>query len=696
MMEFTEAVVPVPLTVGERDRKRRGTDKRKASTRKYRHDNSKWSTDATYLSRQFVAYDGEGVTVPGSGRQGSESTVDLGEHLYVMLAVKDEDGGDYVADTDGLGTARIFDFLLASLDRNPDAIHVIYGGGYDFNMWLRDVPRKDMERIYRNKSWCWNGYRIMWRRGKQFYVCRVDENHKSVGKGITIYDVVSFFQRPFVGACDEYLGAGFEDREMIVSNKALRSSFNLSDIPAMKVYNDAELRNLIHLMVELRDRLNKVTLRPRWWYGPGALAAALLAREGVKDAMKVCPPEVAEAARFAFAGGRFEVIRFGHVERPAYEYDVNSAYPSALRNVPDLTRGTWGHDIGDGGSHNFALYHVSVRAFRADVPGPVFRRDPNGTVCYPQTVTNWVWSPEMRSLKAYCEAGWGEYEVLETWVFRADDDAPKPFAFIEGMYAKRRALKKAGDGAHVGLKLALNSLFGKTCQQVGWSMGPKGLRTPPFHQLEWAGYATSHCRAEVLTAALGDLESVVAFETDAVFTMRELPKVDVGTNIGQFERVAFDDLTYVQSGLYFANGGAVTSKTRGVDRGQLVREDVLAKMAERAAEDREVPAVLTRFVGIGVALSQSWDRWRRWERVTKRVRLEPTGKRIHGGCEYDGDGSPGHQPIGFGGWHYTLCPIVNGEHSCEFPIEWVNPNPDMDVFADMRTNVPDWAETEME
>src|SRR6185437_8363564 len=187
-------------------------------------------------------------------------------------------------------------------------------------------------------------------------------------------------QTSFVNACDDYLGDKFYQRDMIVENKALRSSFTLADIPDVRKYNDAELRNLETLMGELRSRLNKVGLRPRRWDGPGAVATALLQRERVKAAETECPPDVAKAARYAYAGGRFEVVRFGSVPESAYEYDVNSAYPSALREVPNLTIGKWRRVTSDPGTHPFATYRVRAVAHYDDLPGPLFRRDPNGTI----------------------------------------------------------------------------------------------------------------------------------------------------------------------------------------------------------------------------------------------------------------------------------------------------------------------------
>lgn len=634
----------------------------------YRHDNSKYTTDTKYLSRHFRAWDGEGVTYTAGEAQ-----------TYVMLACRVAGQTQIITDPKGLRTTDIFEFLLDNVD--GDAINVIYGGGYDFNMFLVDLSEEELRRVYEDKFYVWHGYRIGWQRGKAFQVRRVDKDGKAIGNNALIYDVVSFFQTSFVNACDAYLGDRFTNREMIVRNKAQRNDFDAANMDAIAEYNDAELDNLIALMVELRDRLNKAGLRPSRWDGPGAIAAALLQKHDVKKAQAECPPAVAEAARYAYAGGRFEVIRHGHVERPAFEYDVNSAYPAALRYVPDLTDGEWIRHEGEYDA-DFALYHIEWKCNSFTRPGPFFRRSVNGTIFYPVNGTGWYWTPEYRTGKRYCsEFGYGTYRVLETWEFRPAKGARAPFDFIEPLYNKRRALKKAGDGAHVGIKLGLNSLYGKLAQQVGWERRNGILRIPPFHQLEWAGYTTSYCRARVLEACLPKIDSVIAFETDAVFMAKELD-VPLTSDLGDFEEVRFENLSYIQSGLYFGDSETNISKTRGVDRGNLHRSTVLKRMGAKEVADRMATVSLTRFIGAGIALSQSFDRWRKWETAPKRIKLQPSGKRVHN--DFTCPACTGAQGIALGNWHTTLCPIRDSKHSCEFPVEWINPNPNMDILGELR------------
>lgn len=681
---FSPSFDPVPaLTNSERQRRYRETHGSDNEVRRrYRTRNSKHETDAHYLARPIIMLDGEGLTIAENG-----------EHIYTMFGGMSSVDMQYrsITNLSGLSSAWIFDFILELAADTPGAIIAIYGGSYDFNMMLRDLTREDAERIYKTGHLYWDDFTLTWRRGKNFRIGRGSES-------AMIYDVVSFFQRPFVDACDEYLCAlghdhkdenGYilhpvdcwENRNGIIRDKAKRGSFTVDDMAEMGDYNASELRNGIRLIQELRARLNKVTLRPRRWDGPGAIAASLLLRERIKEAMKPAPNAVAQAARHAYAGGRFEVLRFGHVERPAWEYDINSAYPSALRNVPNLARGEWEYTpAGEPITSRFALVRIQSHAYRTDVPAPLFCRLPNGSICYPQDVTGWYWTPEYDAVRAYAEAGYGEYRVLGAWQYREDVLAPAPFGFIEPLFLKRKALKKGKDGAHVGIKLALNSLYGKLAQQVGAKYDAKTgtWRLPPFHQIEWAGYTTSHCRAELLKAALTNMSAIIAFETDALFSTAPL-SIMTGEDLGDFEVVAFTNLTYVQSGVYFADNvdGTSVTKSRGVDRGDLNRAMVLDAFVKPIAAERVVKTSLTRFVGLGVALAQNFERWRRWEKLEKAITVEPIGKRIH---------SPycGCTEMTLGVWHETLCPYMGDLESAEYPVAWINPNPAMSELEELR------------
>lgn len=653
------------------------TDAGKGSRKKYRHDRSKHVTDAVYLSRPIVAIDGEGINVRSGPNKGA--------HLYVELALS---GVAPITSEVGLSTRQILSYLWSNLKTRN--INVIYGGSYDFNCWLADCDEDTVRAIYRSsytsKPIYFAGFGIRWIKGKSFEITHQD-------KTVTINDVISFFQRPFVQACDEYLGE-YAGRQILVDMKAKRGNFTYAEITEITSYNDLELKLLVELVTELRQRLNKVGLRPRRWNSPGAIASALFVREGVKKHRNEnLPQEVRRAARFAYAGGRFEMLKYGSVKTCVYEYDINSAYPRALLEVPSLVGGSWvHHDKTQITDAHFSLYRVRYTGTDPSIPGPLFHRGENGTISYPLNVTNWIWTPEYETLKEYCsQIAGAKFTVLEQYEYvepRTDAAPIRPFAFILALYNLRKQLKELGDGAHVGIKLALNSIYGKLAQQVGWrpASGDFPLRVPTYHQLEWAGYVTSWCRANVLRAALTNISAIIAFETDAVFSDAPL-FIDESKDLGGFERTDFNSLTYVQSGHYYGTerkpSGELKEiiKCRGIDKGFISRKRV-EKLLSLPEPQRTLSAELTRFYGVGIAIARGLSKyWRKWITEPKLLQLRPTGKRLHGNCGVSGCTVDG--PLQMGVWHSTYCP-TNGGVSSEYPVEWENPNPAMTELSEMR------------
>lgn len=604
MFELVDA--PVVKTPMERRKTYKTTPKGKAERRRY----EKGKRERDYLTKPFVGWDGEGVT-----------RIDGTKQDYILFG---NSNGEALraGRSKYLSTNKLFEFALT---RNvPGTINVIYGAGYDFNMWLRDVPRETLEVLYKTGEVGWGEYWIKWRPGKTFHIGR-----RGTKETVLFYDVISFFQCAFVEACDSYLGDRFAHRDLIVKNKMLRGSFTDEDLAEIETYMSAELENLVSLMNELRERLHRAGLKIGRWDGPGAIAVTMFTEHSIKDHLRRTEATESLAVRMAYFGGRFEVCKTGYSKQTIYEYDINSAYPWAFRDVPSMAGGKWTETDGyvDPGT-DFALYYVHFEGLvqNETMPYPLPHRIPNGNVVFPRHTTGWYWGPEIAVTKKYVEKYGGSLVVEKSRTFTPVTDV-KPFAFITEMFEKRRELKKAKDGAHVGIKLGLNSMYGKTAQQVGWERTVKELRLPPYHQLEWAGYGTSRCRAAVYDAVLQDLSAVVSFETDAMFTTRRLTVIE-GEGLGEWEYTVFTDMAVLQSGTYFAHefNGTVVDKSRGVDRGELSFDQAYAALRDKQLT---IPAKLTRFNGLGIALAQRFSKWLVWETMTKNISIFPGAKRSH-------------------------------------------------------------------
>jgi hypothetical protein len=343
-----------------------------------------------------------------------------------------------------------------------------------------------------------------------------------------------------------------------------------------------------------------------------------------------------------------------------YAHDLVSAYPAGMVHLPCLAHGEWTQEE----ESPFTVYHLTSRAKVDDmrIVQPLPHRTEDGRVLFPGVTQGWYWKPERDA----AELG-ADIEVHEYWAWHQACEH-QPFAFVEGLFNARRQMKERGDPAQLSLKLVLNSLYGKLCQRLG---GDKGA--PPYHQLEWAGFITSQCRAAVYVLAMTNPDAVISFETDGVYATEPLTTNGDGS-LGSWEVTTYDEIVYVTSGLYWLRkGDDWVTKFRGLDRGSLSLHDVL--LAWQFGEEY-VAATRTRFRGMftSVQTPERWVRWCQWvtENPPPQVRVYPKGKRM---AYTDADPSEGLQP--------TLAVPARTLHSSPHRVPWFNGTYETGEIRDM-------------
>lgn len=579
---------------------------------------NKWK--GTLETKPFVVWDGEGITFADGEPQ-----------AYVLFGCYNGVSHSRLISR-RLRSLECLDFIHAQGKLNPGAWHVSFAFDYDVNMILRDLPRDVLLRLRRVGHCFFHAYRIEHIPGKWLRVTTgVRHRNKRLRVSVTIEDIFSFFQCSFVKAVRKFLPAA--SLETVEAGKALRGAFAWENINFVEEYWAAE-NVLMHALVnELRAMLYTAGLRITRWFGPGLLANYTFRANNIGAHKADCGKEVYDAARFAYAGGRFELFRLGrHVN--VFGVDINSAYPTAISRLPSLSEGVWRYVKSPRRIVEFGVYRIELSGSPfTRIPSPLFHRDSGGNISFPWRTSGWYWSPEVRAListgvTARVVEGW-EYVGWET----------RPFSFVPEMFDKRRALKAVGDGSEVALKLALNSLYGKMAQRAGWER--KG-GAPTWHQLEWAGWVTSYTRAALYSVlARVPWDSLVAVETDGLFITCEPATLGIthGTGLGEWDVTEYDEIVYLQSGVYAKNnGGSWTSKYRGLDPGSVSTLDIV-NHARKLSAHTHWPALsgrTTRFVGYRQALFREeqhrgsyTDHHCVWENEPKEISCGGVGKRVH-------------------------------------------------------------------
>lgn len=584
------------------------------------------------LKHRFIAWDGEGITEEN------------GSHRYTLFA---NSLGEYIEGND-LSAERIFKLILTTASANPGSVHVIFGGSYDITMWLRDFDRDTIARIVRNESkqrviveTDTSRYAIDYRPRKHFKLARMaGENlFRKKGKkwelntdnGVTIWEVFGFFQSSFVAACRSYGIA--TDLDAMQAMKEKRSTFTASEAESIRDYCLAECRALAALMERLQANLSGAELFPTRWDGAGAVAAALLKRENIKEHLAPEPKHLIEPVAQAFFGGRIELCKVGRANRRVYNYDIVSAYPAAAQHLPSM-RGLWlntHRSIGQSPNQfSLSLIEWDFRDISAPWFPLPFRNARDGTITFPEEGAGWYWTPELAAARMWANAHGQSHRIIvrDQWtLFPQTGPTSQPFAFVPALFEKRKEMKRAGNGAQMALKLALNSLYGKLAQQIGATPG----KPPPYYSLPWAGYITSATRARLVIAGLSDPSAIIAFATDGIYSTRPLP-LTTGDALGAWEGPTIcDDAVFVAAGIYWtANDSKWKARYRGFDKEPMAHPDFVLRAWARKERATTVPS--TRFVTFKSALESEklWAAAATWRTIDRAFRIDGASPKREG------------------------------------------------------------------
>jgi hypothetical protein len=615
-----------------RERRRREPERARKTT-------TAWK-ERKFEERPFIGWDSEGYDYFITG---SDGVTEIGPQRTMLFGCSVP--GRYITGID-IRTKEFFDLILQVEREFPEAYHVIYSGEYDFNQFLNDLPWRMLAVLKITGRVRWNGYRIQHVPHKMFKVSKD-------GVSATIYDCFGFFHSKYETALDKYDVGSDNQRAKIHAGKSWRGKFNYFDLPAVTEYMLTELELLPDLLEQVRTAAYSGGFRISMWHGPGALAKYALRYNNISEyRSRNVPKYVQEAIRSAYAGGHFQAWQCGEYYGPVYTLDKNSAYVQGISLLPNLAKGKWTRR--DPGAikrrtdiARFGLYYIEFddreskanRALRfskgiPERPYPLFHRDRNGKLTWPSRSNGWYWSPEAALV---VESGYAKIRQAIEFA----DDGTYPFKWVKDSYDIRVHLQDIGNPAEKSYKWALASIYGSFAQRVGWDR--KSKKPPHSHELAWAGYITSHCRAAIFEVAQLAYKrgGLISVDTDGVMATTPFQESDVpegfGKGLGQWKQDSYTGLVYWQNGIYWlrnADGEWKEAKSRGVPKGRIPLQaalDALQDADYKSVPNRPAKIRLkkTRYVGYRQALNHQHNQWRRWIEDETEIIFGGTGKGLH-------------------------------------------------------------------
>jgi len=531
------------------------------------------------LPKSFVAIDGESIN-----------------NSYVLLGTSHP--SYCLENKSGITSDEALEFLW-SLGNNRHlrknrSVFVGFYFSYDVEMICRNLPTNIKRRLFKprsildTKTGTFKKDRVFYKDWELTYIKRKYFSIRRKGKqqnGITIFDVCGFFigQGSFIKVLQKMkIDVPIE----IIAGKAGRSNFSWNNYQDIKKYNEIECQLLVQLMNRIYEMTELQGITPRRWYGSSALANFFLRKHNISDFMRRTVEEKSsgyfwEAITSGYFGGRIEAFKLGSFSN-VHSYDINSAYPSAIMELPTTreNRFIYTRRFRKG----FAIWHVKFH-FRNQHIGILPFRMQDGSIKFPLQGEGWYWNPEIEIAKKLCPEG---VQVIEGYYLQ-DTSRPTPFkTLIPELYRARQEYKKEDDLTQWIIKILLNALYGKFAQKVGRA---------DFKNFVWAGWITSHTRAKLRAAIIGKENHIIAFATDGIYSLQNLPQLKQSSALGKWDYSEYEKATVLMSGVYLLEG------KQGIKTGSRGFSDLCAwsEILNQLNQRKKAEILITLFVGFNMA-----------------------------------------------------------------------------------------------
>jgi DNA polymerase type B, organellar and viral len=538
---------------------------------------------------EFIAVDGEGA---GEGK----------DHRYVLLGC----GERQIENLDGLSWKTCFQFLYECFEENPDAAFVGFFLGYDFTQILKTLPKDRAQMLLTDRGINarkrrnsggntkpfpvrFSGWEFDMLGGRRLQIrpqaCHCVENrrkdcdHKQ-SRWMYICDAGAFWQTSLLSAINPRNWGGHpvvtqEEYDTVEAGKAGRSMSieeYIQQRERIQFYNRLENRILARIMDKLRDGFLEigVNLRKDQWFGPGQAAAAWFKKNGVPRRNVIedrVPEQFLEASRKSYFGGWFEIFAHGIVPGTSHEYDINSAYPHIIAELPCLLHGRYDAGSGrpsrdDGDGRRIRL--IRARIFGNDPNiGALLNRSADGRIRRPHITEGWYWEHEIEAAK---RAGLVDRAEYHEWVSYDPCKCDNPVRGFRDLYEHRL---RVGKDTILGKssKLVYNSGYGKFAQSTGSS---------PYGNWVYASLITAGCRVMILDAIATHpqkSQSVLMVATDGIFFDSPHPSLPISKSLGSWDYASRENLCLFKPGVYWddkareriRSGNPVGFKARGVN-----------------------------------------------------------------------------------------------------------------------------------
>lgn len=352
------------------------------------------------------------------------------------------------------------------------------------------------------------------------------------------YDIAQFFGGSLESNAMRYLG-----HAPIAMKKKRENLFGCVSLPEIKRYcmEDSHLtERLARLLVQTSREWG---IKTNKYMSTASVTETAMLKTCDIPRIKDMKSRAHALGYRAYRGGWFDSYQRGYFEK-AWSYDIVSAFPAIMHDLPDVRDGQWDTDLDAScslgmvactitGNRDISILPLAVQPFGTNIY-PIFD-DPTTIV---MTLT------EYKKLKSIYDM-----EVLEAYSFKEKENPRRPFRkYIEDCF-KRKAAYDENDFRRSFAKTLMNSGYGKFAQL---SKGAPPIKAKNLTNFIYAAEITAGTRMQILDAIISNdaASSVIQILSDNIVCSKPL-RVKMDKSLGAWD-LKFGDCPFlsVMSGIY--------------------------------------------------------------------------------------------------------------------------------------------------
>lgn len=432
--------------------------------------------------------------------------------------------------------AKAKEVLIFLTKKEYQARHcVFFNLSFDESVILKLLPKKNLTELTKTGQTIYEGYFIKW----------IPKKMLSINKGKNKYvycDIAQFYDGSLEKCAVKYLGNEYRKIKEDVKGKTRNDYYLRAKEYQEYCVNDALLTK--KLAEKRLDDFKQLGVEPQFLISTAYMSEMFFRQNCYVPSINNIDKKILEIAHDNYLGGRFELLQRGFFPK-VFEYDIKSAYPHIIQQLPDFNKGGWVHSKHERPKRTWSFVRIQVWTNPKHRIQPILKRDGNRIIAPIRIGDEVIISQEELDVFKKSKAI-TKYKFIEGWYYYGNLIYRPYRHIIPYLYGKKEQCKKEGNTS-LGqvVKIILNSFYGKTFQKV--KKGDEWITGQIYNPI-YAYFITALCRLQLYQAVVKKQYGIIQLATDGIISTQPLKLVE-SEKLGDWESKTMTDFLAVQCGV---------------------------------------------------------------------------------------------------------------------------------------------------